>query len=100
MTLPLIPQDIFLALMIALQVADAWTTYDGIRAGASEANPLVRELMRKFGVREALWIIKLAAIAYFVLWPITNALGQWVNVIVFAGIAGNNYRILRKLRSQ
>lgn len=25
---------------------------------------------------------------------------QWVNIAVFAGIAGNNYLILRKLRSQ
>lgn len=99
MTLPLIPQDLFLALMIALQIADAWTTYDVIRAGGKEGHPIWSRLMEAIGLREALWVAKLLAVAYFIFWPITDPWTQWVNVAVFAAVGLWNYNNLRKLKN-
>lgn len=100
MTLPTLSQEIFLAVMILLQIVDAWTTYDVIRAGGKEGNPILSRLMEAIGLREALWVAKLLAVAYFIFWPITDPWTQWVNVAVFAAVGLWNYQNLRKLKRQ
>ena len=69
-----------LYLCIGLQVADGMLTYVGLRAGASEANPLVASAMIALGVGPALVLVKaggcyaLTIVARsplrWVLWPI------------------------------
>lgn len=100
MTLPTLSQEIFLAVMVILQIADAWTTYDVIRAGGKEGNPVVSKLMGAFGLRGGLWIAKLAAIGYFIFWPVTDPTTQWFNVAMFAGVSLWNYNNLRKQRAR
>lgn len=100
MTLPTLSQEIFLAVMILLQIVDAWTTYDALRAGGYEANPIMRSLMEKIGLREALWVAKLLFLAYLVFLPITDATQQWLAIAVYVGVAINNFRTLRKLKAQ
>lgn len=96
MNLPLIPQDLFLALMIVLQIADAWTTYDALRAGGYEANPIMRTLFERIGLREGLWVAKLLFLAYLIFWPITDPLQQWLAIGLYVVVAINNFRTLRK----
>lgn len=100
MALPLVPQELFIGLIIILQIADGWTTYDCLRAGGKEANPLMRELMERIGVREALWVAKLAITAALIYWPVTVPWVQWMNLALFVGVVVNNLIVLRKLRSQ
>ena len=49
-------------LLVALQVADAWSTLKALkRPGNYEANPVMRKLMDAIGVTEALVLLKVAS---------------------------------------
>lgn len=100
MNLPTLSQELFLTLMILLQVADAWTTYDVIRAGGKEGHPVVGQLLKLFGLRGGLWAAKLAVIGYLIYAPIYDPAAQWFNIALFAGVSVWNYINLRKLRAK
>lgn len=100
MTLPTLSQEIFLAVMILLQIVDAWTTYDALRAGGYEANPIMRTLFERIGLREGLWVAKLLFLAYLIFMPITDPLQQWLAIGVYVVVAINNFHTLRKLRAK
>ena len=103
MTLPLIDQGLFLALMAALQLIDAWTTYTALKLSGQngvevgEANPVARKLFKAFGVKETLWIIKLCLLAWM-WWSPPDALAQWVLLPMYVVVSINNLRIVRKLK--
>jgi hypothetical protein len=94
--LALLPFDIFFALLVALTLVDAWSTYKGLKSGAAEANPIVRRLIKALGVKEALTLIK-AGYLYLV-WtsPPATPAEQWVPLAIYAAVAINNLRVLRK----
>ncbi|MBQ0919073.1 hypothetical protein KBW71_11555 [Hydrogenophaga aromaticivorans] len=97
--LPLIPTELFFALMVALQIVDAWSTYTALKSGqAKEANGPLRALMKAVGVKEALWIVKLGYLALLWVYPPTGALPQWLALGLYVGIAINNLRVLRKIK--
>ena len=64
------------ALLIAAQIADAYTTLEALkRPGVYEANPFMRKLMDKIGVKEALLLVKVASCA--VVWVgVLNIMAQ------------------------
>ena len=47
-----------LAIFLALQAADAYTTIYGVRNGLSEANPIMRRLFAKLGLYGGLFVMK------------------------------------------
>lgn len=97
--LPLIPAALFFGLMLALQIVDAWSTYTALKTGrVREANGLLRALMKAVGVKEALWIVKLAYLAWLWINPPTDAWAQWLALVIYIAVAVNNLRILRKLK--
>ena len=77
-------------------LADAWTTYHGLRRGAVEGNPVIRWVMGwagsigwiavKLGLTAAVAILALASSAAWVLWPAALLTG-WV--------AWRNHRVAR-----
>jgi hypothetical protein len=96
--LPLIPAALFFGLMLALQIVDAWSTYTALKlGGAKEGNGLLRALMKAVGVKEALWIVKLAYLAWLWFYHPADPLAQWLALGLYVGVAVNNLRILRKL---
>lgn len=94
--LPMLPFDVFFVLLVALTLVDAWSTYKGLKAGASEANPLARRLIKALGAKEAITLIK-AGFLYFV-WthPPATPAAQWAPLLIYAAVAINNLRVLRK----
>ena len=64
------------ALLIAVQIADAVTTVQALkRPGNYEANPALKWLMDKIGVKEALFLVKVASCA--VVWVgVLNIMAQ------------------------
>lgn len=97
--LPLIPAALFFALMLALQIVDAWSTYTALKSGsAKEANGLMRALMKAVGVKETLWIVKLGYLAWLWFYPPADPLSQWALLGIYVGIAINNLRVLRKIK--
>lgn len=49
------------ALLTLLQLVDGWTTYQALKLGARERNPIVEELMDTFGTYPALVLLKVGA---------------------------------------
>ena len=103
--MPLLPILAFFALMAALQAADGWTTYTLHKLAAEsrrfkfrEMNPLLRKVMAWIGVEEALWIAKLAAMAWLWFHPVLLARDQWLLIAVYVLIVANNYRQVKKLK--
>lgn len=97
--MPLIPAALFFALMAALQIVDAWSTYTALKSGsAKEANGLMRGLMKTLGVKETLWIVKLGYLAWIWFYTPADPLPQWVLLGLYVGIAINNLRVLRRIK--
>ena len=51
------------ALLTVLQLFDGWTTYQALKLGATERNPVVAEIMDTLGTYPALVLIKGSAAA-------------------------------------
>lgn len=97
--MPLIPTTLFFGLMVVLQAVDAWSTYAALKTGkAKEGNGPLRSLMKAVGVKEALWIVKLAYIAWLWFAPPTEPMPQWMLLALYVGIAINNLRLVHKLK--
>lgn len=105
MALPAITFPAFFALMVALQLADGWTTYTlhklalaSRRFKFREANPVLRKLMQWIGVEEALWLAKLGALAWLWFHPVLLARDQWLLIAVYVLIVAANYHQVRKIK--
>lgn len=91
---------VLLGLIIAAQLADVWTTMRVLKAGGIEANPLMRFLMRKVGVRSALWGSKLLVCSALV-WVSWRHSGMVVTAILgallgfYCWVIYNNLRVLK-----
>jgi hypothetical protein len=93
----MLPFNLFFGLLVALTLADAWSTYKGLKSGATEANPILRRLMKALGVKEALTLMKVGYL--YLVWtaPPTEPSGQWLPLAVYAAVTVNNLRVLRRL---
>ena len=93
--------DILDGLLIAalvLQVLDYLTTIKAIELGGREANPVVRKLMTKFGLKTGLGIAKLVGVVAVVILYNTEArvaeIGLWALVLFYTFVViSNSYHI-------
>lgn len=87
---------LLLAIFIALQVGDFYTTYTIIKTGKGhEANPILATLMAKFDMAGVLAFFKIAAIlAGILLMPYWWALA--VLDALYLWVVYNNYKVLTK----
>ncbi len=87
---------ILLAVIILLQIADAWTTFTAISSGkGKEANPLMAGIIDKFSYM-GLYVVKLLGCIFFVF--VYRKFGQLFLVPAIAyyiWIVFNNYRVIR-----
>lgn len=88
--------EAFAALLIALQVADMWSTHVVLKRGGRELNPLVRALISKVGfVGTTIFKLVLAALIIWIAWPDH----WWVLAIacaVYAAVVASNVRLIRR----
>ena len=85
--------DYLRAAILALFVADAYTTIRILNAGGVEKNKVLNWLMGALGRNEALVVMKVAAFAACVMYPET-----WFLLVVIAGYAAvvtHNWRQMR-----
>jgi len=101
---------ILTAVLCALNLADAWTTWRGMTTDVSrEANPLLERLRRyieglpRFGpwlwlaLAKSLPIIILALGWIFNFWPTTEGIVALIIItVVYAVVVRKNYRLLKK----
>ena len=92
-------ETILLGVIIALQLGDIWTTQHALSniKGATEANPIVKKAMDKFGVLGGLCAVKGPFIALVIFMPLST----WVLaaiVALYVYVVGNNARIILKHR--
>ncbi len=87
---------ILLAVIILLQIGDAWTTYKAISSGkGKEANPLMADIMLHYGF-EGMYVVKLLGCLFFVF--VYHHFGQLFLVppiAYYVWIVFNNYRVIR-----
>lgn len=90
--------EILLAVLIASQLADGWSTLQALKNGAgAEANPLIAALMDKMGTRSALWVTKLAMVGIAVfLYSIGDTAWLAILCAVYVAAVLNNINALRK----
>lgn len=91
-------QDYLFWALVALQVADGYTTIQGLRSGASaEANPLLAKLIGQIGRDRSVVGVKLACIAALWYWRADTPLwmmGALAALYTYTII--NNVRVMRR----
>ena len=92
--------EVLLALIIILQLLDAWTTFRVLEQGGREMNPLLAWAMSGIGVTLALVIAKGTAIAAFIiaylLAPATVFMVMAAGIaVVYAWVVWHNWGQLR-----
>jgi hypothetical protein len=83
--------------LVALQLADGYTTIEGLRSGAArEANPLLARLIGRVGRDRAVVGVKLLAIAG--LWYGRSEVPLWMMgalTALYVYVIANNVRVIR-----
>ena len=93
---------IVLFLILALQAADAWLTVEILIQGGREKNPLLIQAMDRFGVRQALYTVKVAIMAllaaawFFVGDKPELAYSFTLVFFIYVWVVVHNYRELKK----
>ena len=77
---------------VLAQLADVYTTERALRAGAREANPVVKWLMEKLGRGWIVAKLLIASLALAIFLHFDSLLGIWVAVVVTAWVAWHNMR--------
>lgn len=86
-----------LVILIALQVADGWTTWRALSDGkAREANPLLAWLMERIGTVPALLAVKGAGVAISVYLVLSAPVAAGLMALGYAAIVANNLRVMRR----
>lgn len=88
----------FFVIMCVLNAVDAITTYRGLKGGAREANGVLRALMKEFGVRETLLVVKTATLVWLWFYPVTDLLSQAALIVIYLASAINNIVIIKRIR--
>lgn len=107
----LLMADILIALLIALQVADYWTTRRIIEGGGREVNVVLlywRDLLDRLGVPGEftwLWTPKVAVCLFVVIArigggfsTIPDQLGLAVVIVFYGYVVAKNYRVMMILK--
>ena len=84
---------LFLAIYVALQVADVWTTHKALKMGKREANPFLARLFEYFNPVKVMVAVKAVAVValwYVAFWPLTAVL-----CVLYVWVVGNNLQVIR-----
>jgi hypothetical protein len=86
----------FFAVLCVLQVVDAWTTYKGLRSGASEANPIMRAAIKAGGIKGGLLVVKGGILLYVWHNPIADWQSQALLSAVYLVTIAHNLRVMKR----
>ena len=82
-------------IFIALQVADAATTYIILKGGGRELNPFMQVVMNFLGLVPALVVMKALVLGVFVFYAEATPLWVWMlMVIIYSWVVANNLRAI------
>ena len=82
-------------IFIALQVADAATTYIILKGGGRELNPFMQVVMNFLGLVPALIVMKALVLGVFVFYAEAIPLWVWMlMVIIYSWVVANNLRAI------
>ena len=90
-------------LLTVLQVVDGWLTYQIVKHGGSESNPLITEIIERIGMYQALLVVKAGAaglVWLLVFLPTGNETWQWIALSVLSAaylwVAWHNLSVYRR----
>ena len=82
-------------IFIALQVADAATTYIILKGGGRELNPFMQVVMNFLGLVPAVVVMKALVLGVFVFYAEAIPLWAWMlMVIIYSWVVANNLRAI------
>lgn len=89
---------ILYALLQLANLADWWTTRRGLAAGAAEANPLMRVVLRRIGIG-GLLVVKVAVVSVIGLSVVLQGRWDWMafGVALFSAAAVHNVGVTRRV---
>ena len=85
---------IFLAIFIALQIGDIWSTLTALKLGGREVNPVLAKLFEKFDPLATMVMVKLAGV--WALWYLDNYFITGLLCAVYLWVVDNNLRVIKK----
>jgi hypothetical protein len=88
------------ALLAGLQIADAYLTWRVLANGGRELNPVVRILMKWFGVAAGLMLAKAALLAAAALWLGDHVVLILLLVALYSWVVMNNWKQLSRKTSK
>ena len=92
------PQSLIpFALLTFLQTADAYLTWRILANGGRELNPIVRVLMKWFGVVAGLVLAKAALLAAAALWLVSHSVATLLLVGLYCWVVVHNWKQLTAL---
>lgn len=83
-------------LLVALQLADTWTTWRVIHAGGREANPLMAMLIDKLGFWPA--FLGMKGLLIWLAWLTVETVVPLLLCALYVIVVVNNLRVLRRQR--
>lgn len=82
-------------IFIALQVADAATTYIILKGGGRELNPFMQVVMNFLGLVPALVVMKALVLGVFVFYAEAIPLWVWMlMIVIYSWVVANNLRAI------
>jgi len=85
---------LFLAIYVALQVADVWTTHKALQMGKREANPFLARLFEYFNPVKVMVLVKSFAVA--LLWVADIPIVTAAACALYVAVVINNYKVISK----
>lgn len=85
---------LFLAIYVALQVADVWTTDKALKMGKREANPFLARLFEYFNPVKVMVLVKSFAVA--LLWVADISIVTAAACVLYVAVVINNYKVISK----
>lgn len=92
---------VFFSMLLVLQLVDAWSTYTGLKLSGGtvdEANPILKNLFKKLGVKETLFLVKAILLSYLWFYPVIGQQEQLILLSMYVVVAINNLWIIKKLK--
>jgi hypothetical protein len=100
--------ELLLIVLALLQILDIYTTYNILKLGGRELNPMLNKLFEKVGVVPGLIVPKsiyIAVLTYYYLFNSTSMQSfEWlvsltVIVLIYVGVVFNNFKVLKAMKN-
>ena len=89
-----------LAILLALQILDGYTTVKGIKLGGGEGNPIMAKLISKFGLAQTLIIKGAVVMAIGYKAGLNGLIWLQMIIVIYVAVVIWNFRQIRAIKER